>query len=316
MRHYLFFLLLLYSLSSYSKNIDFFAGNDYQLSYDECIQVKENVGKLYIKTNELFSKLSCSNIDRFKLLLRENWPGVQINERATIMYRNYKKNKLLDTPPILQEIDNSLFYIRIDHFPKDISKIITRALNDIRNNTYKYLIIDLRNNTGGILASVIESSDLFVPARKSIASVEGRNSNNNLKFTSSRNYYPMNNIKIVTLVSNKTQSGAELFLSILKIYTSTMIIGEKTAGVGTVRTVIPLNPDKLLSITSQEIKGPNNYVIQGKGIIPDIEWPFDYDISNELDNIHLFEIKDTVEKYFKRLKRHTLNLKIPNVGEN
>jgi len=287
-----------------------FIGNDYKLTHKECLFVVDKIVKFYLNRISNYERLSCKDVIQLKNFLRELSPDIKISVRKIGEYRSFKKSEFREVIPVSRKIDEKNYYFRIDHFPRNTKKIILDVLKSVKGKNFEYLVIDLRNNTGGILNSTIESADLFVPKNKLISTIESRNSNQNMKYYSTNQYFSLGIPKIIILVSNKTAVGAELFISILKEYTTSILVGEPTAGIGTVRTVIPVNPDKLLSIVSGQFYGPNKVKIHGNSITPDIKWAIGKDINDKLENDNLSSIIKTVADYTEGLKDKVLDLRI------
>ncbi|MCK9554621.1 S41 family peptidase [bacterium] len=183
-------------------------------------------------------------------------------------------------------LENSIGYIRIVQFQENTGRDFEKALTDMETRGMKSLIIDLRNNPGGLLQTAVEVADRFVENGKVIVSIQGKLPSQNVVFNAkdrtTHKEYP-----IAVLINNGSASGSEIVAGALKDYKKAILIGEKTFGKGSVQSVIPLNDGSALRLTTAKYFTPSGVTIHGVGIIPDIE----VDISDEE------EVKLVLKKY-------------------
>ncbi len=161
-------------------------------------------------------------------------------------------------------------YVRISSFQSNTTKEMKKALNYLeRGGRLKGLILDLRNDPGGLLNQAIEVSDIFLDSGL-IVSTKGRKSSQNIKAFAHPNEkkrdYP-----IVVLVNSGTASAAEIVAGALQDNRRAIIVGTKTFGKGSVQTVIPLSDGSALRLTTARYYTPSGRCIQITGIEPDIE---------------------------------------------
>ncbi|MFN3504893.1 MAG: S41 family peptidase [Caldimicrobium sp.] len=165
-------------------------------------------------------------------------------------------------------------YIRISQFQEKTHQELVQALKDLeKNENLKGLIIDLRNNPGGLLSSAVEVSDEFLE-NGTIVSIKGRNKANQMEFKAEPNpkdrkhKYP-----IVILINHGTASAAEIVTGAFKDHKRAIVLGEKSFGKGSVQTVIPIEDNYAVRLTTALYYTPLGYSINKMGIKPDIEIP-------------------------------------------
>ena len=162
-------------------------------------------------------------------------------------------------------------YIRISQFQEktdDEFEKATKALKEESKGTLRGLILDLRNNPGGLLDQAVKISDRFIESGL-IVSVEGRKEDQKMKFYAhpdgTLEHYPL-----VVLVNGGSASGAEIVAGAIQDQGRGIIVGTQTFGKGSVQTIIPLKDGSGLRLTTARYYTPNGRSIQAKGIVPDI----------------------------------------------
>jgi carboxyl-terminal processing protease len=143
-----------------------------------------------------------------------------------------------------------------------------KALEEENKGPLKGLVLDLRNNPGGLLDQAVKISDRFIDSGL-IVSVEGRKEDQKMKFFAhpdeSSVRYP-----VVVLVNGGSASGAEIVAGAIQDQGRGVIVGTQTFGKGSVQTIIPLKDGSGLRLTTARYYTPNGRSIQAKGIVPDI----------------------------------------------
>lgn len=162
-------------------------------------------------------------------------------------------------------------YLRIAQFQNGTGAEFNRALQKLqaKDTALKGLIIDLRNNPGGTLQSAIEVTDALL-TKGLIVYTEGRLAETNQRFAASAGD-KANGIPVVVIINQGSASGAEIVAGALQDHRRALIIGTPSFGKGSVQTVIPLNGDQAIKLTTARYFTPNGRSIQVQGIIPDIE---------------------------------------------
>lgn len=166
-------------------------------------------------------------------------------------------------------LEDNIGYIRLVEFRENTTGDFKSALSNLKKNGMNALILDLRNNPGGLLDIAVKVSEIFIPKNNLIVSTKGRRSSQNMEFVS-RNPNPLTGIPIVILINEGSASGSEIVAAALKDYKLAVIVGIKSFGKGSVQTVIPLKDGSALRLTTSKYFSPLGKEIHGKGVIPDI----------------------------------------------
>ncbi len=166
-------------------------------------------------------------------------------------------------------LGDGIGYVKIRNFNQNTSNELGKALKEMETAKIRGLVMDLRNNPGGLLEQAVEVSDLFLGGKKVIVSTKGRLKNQNMTFNShgkgAHLKYPM-----VILVNAGSASASEIVAGAMQDYKRAVILGEQTFGKGSVQTIIPLSDGSGLRLTTARYYTPSGKLIQGKGITPDI----------------------------------------------
>lgn len=199
-------------------------------------------------------------------ILRENMtkPKDVLLTRAIIQVKSVKYKKLED----------HMGYIRVAAFQEKTADEIRKALKELdgKTNPMKGLVLDLRNDPGGLLDQAIEVSDIFLKTG-TIVSTRGR-----VKAMETQSLATNDNNEIVcpivVLVNEGTASAAEIVAGALQDNGRALIVGTQTFGKASVQTVIPLEGGSALKLTTARYYTPKGRSIQAEGIKPDIVVPF------------------------------------------
>lgn len=199
-------------------------------------------------------------------ILRENMaaPKDITLTRAVIQIKSVKFKKLEDR----------IGYIRIAAFQERTVEDLRKALKDLneKNNPLKGLVLDLRNDPGGLLTQAVEVSDVFLK-EGTIVSTRGRVKSMESKSTARDDNNEIG-CPIVVLVNEGTASAAEIVAGALQDNGRALIMGTQTFGKASVQTVIPLEGGSALKLTTARYYTPKGRSIQAEGITPDITVPF------------------------------------------
>ncbi|BDY12066.1 S41 family peptidase [Hydrogenimonas cancrithermarum] len=169
-----------------------------------------------------------------------------------------------------KKVGNDILYVRIVSFDKKVVKDIKKALAD--NPSAKGLILDLRNNPGGLLDQAVGTVDLFVD-KGVIVSQKGRVKDENEIFKAhEKGTY--RKIPMVVLVNGGSASASEIVSGSLQDHRRAVVIGEKTFGKGSVQIIMPINKTEALRLTIARYYLPSGRTIQAVGVTPDILVPF------------------------------------------
>jgi len=215
------------------------------------------------------------NVDDLFKQLRGK-PGSKID--LTIVHD--KSDKLIDLHLVreniavssvkVRELEPGYAYIRISQFQDDTGGDLDKKLGELiaKDGPQKGAVLDLRNNPGGLLNAAVAVSDDFLNSGV-IVTTRGRLQDANMSFSA----HPgdqLNGAPMIVLTNNGTASAAEIVSGALKDNHRALIMGQRTFGKGVVQTVIPLDADHAVKITTARYYTPNGTSIQAEGIKPDI----------------------------------------------
>jgi len=187
-----------------------------------------------------------------------------------------------------ETIEPGFMYIRISNFQihtvDDMRKSLKKLKNENTDNL-KGLVLDLRNNPGGLLNAAVGVSDLFLN-NGLIVYTEGRIKDSKLKFTAKPTEV-FKNIPIIVLVNGGSASASEIVAGALQDHKRAIIMGERTFGKGSVQTILPMSDETALKLTTARYFTPSGRSIQASGIEPDMivkNIQFNVTNSNDMDN--------------------------------
>jgi carboxyl-terminal processing protease len=173
--------------------------------------------------------------------------------------------------------DEKIGYIRLTQFGEQTGSELDDALKKLDKQGMRALVLDLRNNPGGLLDQAAKVCEKFLPKNQLIVSTEGRHSDERSEYRSSgRGAHPT--LPLAILVNNGSASASEIVAGCLQDTTATgasraIIIGEQTFGKGSVQKILPLGDGSALRLTTAKYYTPSHKVIHEKGITPDIVVP-------------------------------------------
>ena len=163
-------------------------------------------------------------------------------------------------------------YLRISQFQSKTADYLEDAIRDLKkenDDNLKGLVLDLRNNPGGVLNGAVAVSDAFL-TKGLIVYTEGRIDDSRLRFNATPDDL-LNGKPIVVLVNQGSASASEIVAGALQDHKRAIILGSKTFGKGSVQTILPLSGGTALKLTTARYFTPSGRSIQAEGITPDIE---------------------------------------------
>ncbi len=170
-----------------------------------------------------------------------------------------------------RELEPGYAYLRISQFKVNTGKEVRDALAEIRDATpdLKGMVLDLRNNPGGILQASVEVVDAFITEGK-IVYTQGRNNETEMEFFADA-LDQSGGVPLVVLINAGTASAAEIVSGALQDHGRAVIMGTRSFGKGSVQSVIPIAENKAIKLTTSLYFTPEGRSIQAQGIVPDIE---------------------------------------------
>ncbi len=195
------------------------------------------------------------------LLFREGWdkPKEFKIVRDVIKVQSVKSKMLGD----------GLGYVKIIQFQGQTAKEVDAALKKLEEKGMKKLVLDLRNNPGGLLDSSVDVSSLFLDKDKLVVYIQGRRKEDRKDFLATGG--DVRKYPVVVLVNAGSASASEIVSGALQDQKRAVILGTQTFGKGSVQTVFPLDAGTGIRLTTAKYYTPNGRSIQNVGIAPDIE---------------------------------------------
>jgi carboxyl-terminal processing protease len=183
-------------------------------------------------------------------------------------------------------LEEGYAYVRIAQFQERTNRDLRKALKELNteNGGIRGLVLDLRNNPGGLLTQAVKVSDIFLDSGL-IVYTEGRLENQKQKYFSSLEDSWVG-FPIVILVNGGSASASEIVAGALQDHKRAIVLGTKTFGKGSVQTILPLDDHSALRLTTARYFTPKGRSIQAKGILPDIV----------MENVRRSEAKKTGKK--------------------
>ena len=193
-------------------------------------------------------------------------------------------------------LDKEMGYIRVSMFSETTGKDFTRKLEELKDQGMTSLVLDLRNNPGGLIDQCVKVAELLVP-KGPIVSVIGKDGDRET-YQSSSTVAPL---PLTVLVNGGSASASEIVAGAIQDRGAGKLVGVKTFGKGSVQRLMPLDKESAVKITIAEYHTPNDRSIHGKGIVPDVivEIPKDFDRESKQDpqlDKAIEVLKETLQK--------------------
>ena len=253
--------------------------------------------KAGVKTGDLIVRLDDTPVKGMKLndavKMMRGKPGSSI--RLTIIRQGVDRPLVLTiTRAVIkvrsvkaQLLESGYGYVRITQFQEHTGNLLVEALGKLYQENkapLKGLILDLRNNPGGLLNGAVAVSAAFIEPGSAVVETRGRSEGSNMRLTASREFYlrPMQSdflknlpdgvkqVPMVVLVNRGSASASEIVAGALQDHNRAVVMGTQTFGKGSVQTILPIGNDTAIKLTTARYYTPNGRSIQAKGIEPDI----------------------------------------------
>lgn len=194
-------------------------------------------------------------------------------------------------------LEDGIGYIRLIEFRENTARDIENTLQELKKQGMTALILDLRNNPGGLLDVAVGVAEKFIKKGQLVVYTQSRKRSQDLKFYS-RADGTVSDIPVVVLINEGSASGSEIVAACLKDYKRAVIVGTKSFGKGSVQTVIPLGDGSALRLTTSKYYSPLGKEIHGKGVMPDVvveDGRIEISGSPKTDNEKVKEVFDNLE---------------------
>ena len=177
-----------------------------------------------------------------------------------------------------KKLNEKIGYIRITNFSESTGKEFKSALEILEKENMEGLILDLRQNPGGVITSCVEIAREIVPKGPIVSVIERDGTKETYSSELETEKYP-----IVVLLDQNSASASELLAGALQDTKAAVVVGTKSYGKGTVQTVIPMFREDGLKLTIAKYYTPSGRSIDGTGIIPDYEVKLEEPLSSEME---------------------------------
>jgi len=188
-------------------------------------------------------------------------------ERAEIKVQSVKGVRLLE-PELAGPF--KIGYIRLIQFNEPTADELSKALDELQKQGMQALVLDLRNNPGGLLNSAVDVCAQFLPPSTKVVSTQGRVASQQHDYSTSGARKERPNFPMALLINEASASGAEIVAGALKDLHRAVLVGETTFGKGSVQNVMQLPDGSAVRFTTAKYYTPSRQVIQGNGVTPNI----------------------------------------------
>ena len=214
-------------------------------------------------------------------------------ERVEIKVQSVKGAHLLDrelTEPF------KIAYVRLVQFNEPTADELARALDELQKQGMQALILDLRNNPGGLLNSAVDVCAQFLPPNTRVVSTQGRVASQQRDYTTPATKKDRPEFPMAVLVNEGSASGAEIVCGALKDLRRAVLVGETTFGKGSVQNVLQLPDGSAIRFTTAKYYTPSKQVIHGNGVTPNIRVPMTSEQERTLFALRSSDVKPEDEK--------------------
>jgi carboxyl-terminal processing protease len=165
-------------------------------------------------------------------------------------------------------IENTIAYVRLTQFQEQSGKDLNKALKQFKEQKLTGMVLDLRNNPGGLLTAAVEVSEQFVASGKLIVSIKGRDGKKDEYFSRAKDQ--LDDHPMIILVNEGSASASEIVAGAMQDWGRAVVVGTTSFGKGSVQTILPLGDGSGLRLTTAKYYTPKGRSIQSTGITPDI----------------------------------------------
>src|SRR3977135_2534854 len=191
-------------------------------------------------------------------------------ERAEVKVQSVKNAHLID-----KDLTGAfkVGYVRVVQFNEPTAEELAKALDELQKQGMQALILDLRNNPGGLLNSAVDVCAQLLPPNTVVVSTQGRAASQERDYTTPSTAKERPRFPLAVLVNEGSASGAEIVSGALKDLKRAILVGETTFGKGSVQNVLQLPDGSALRFTTAKYYTPGKQVIHGNGVTPNIPVP-------------------------------------------
>lgn len=209
-----------------------------------------------------------------------------LRDKDTLNFSLIRKKITLKNVPFYGKIDDKTGYIKLSDFTTNASTEVRNALVNLKSQGAERLILDLRDNPGGLLNEAVEIVNLFIPKGKEVVKTLGKLQNVNYTYKTTKT--PIDkDIPLVVLINERSASAAEIVAGALQDYDRAVLVGRKSFGKGLVQTTIPLTYNAQVKVTTAKYYIPSGRCIQA------------IDYAQTRENSSLTSVPDSLRKEFR-----------------
>lgn len=293
------------SAEEYRQLIQYTEGDlasvDFNLNYDTHIrawQIQDlktgsDSNKLGLRNGQTILKIDNQELKNLNqdqvlgLLYGSIGSTVQIqaeNSTSTIIL---VRNKKVETDIEPELLHNQVLVLKIRVFQQDTANEIKRIIDEYSSNRLKAVVLDLRNNPGGLLSAAVESADLFLNQGLIVTTKSRSEGDQQFQALPSNDFQ---NLKVGILINHRSASAAEVFTAALKEHKRAWVIGENSYGKGVVQKLFPLPSGAALQMTVSHYYTPEGHMIEGQGIQPHQTYPLSPETREDAYLEHVAEL--------------------------
>ena len=166
-------------------------------------------------------------------------------------------------------LDETIGYIRLNRFSKNSAIEVEKAIVSLSNNDLSSIVLDLRDNPGGLLNSAVSILDMFIKKDELLVWTAGKARQSNKKYFSKSNPIVSDDIQIAVLINGGSASASEIVAGVIQDLDRGIVVGRQSFGKGLVQTVYNLDRNKALKVTTAKYYIPSGRLIQRDGYLPE-----------------------------------------------
>lgn len=260
-----------------------------------------------VKAGDIIVKVDGEDVRNISLLEAVRKIRGEVGTEVVLSMRRKNKKKLIDFTLVRSTIkvgsvtsrlvDDKIGYIRVKQFQEKTSADVHKAVKKLKKEGMDALIIDLRNNPGGLLKSAVDITGQFIDNGRMVVYIKGRVGN--ITEFKAKNLNPDLDYPIVVLVNGGSASASEIVAGAIQDWGRGVIVGTTTFGKGSVQTILGLSDGSGLRLTTAKYYTPNGRSIQNTGIAPDVV--VKYTLEDENGDGSFIRLKE------KDLRKHLSN---------
>ena len=166
-------------------------------------------------------------------------------------------------------LDETIGYIRLNRFSKNSAAEVEKAIVSLSNNDLSSIVLDLRDNPGGLLNSAVSILDMFIEKDELLVWTSGKARQSNKKYFSKSDPIVSDDIQIAVLINGGSASASEIVAGVMQDLDRGIVVGRQSFGKGLVQTVYNLDRNKALKVTTAKYYIPSGRLIQRDGYLPE-----------------------------------------------